>query len=139
MPEAELLDQALARVPYARSLGITRSDTGGALRLPCSEHIVGNARLPAIHGGVIAGFAETTAMLWLLCQAPGAPIPQPVDFAIDYLRSARAGEDTFAACEVLHQGRRVAQVSVRVWQSDPERLTAFARVHMLLRDGSSSA
>ena len=100
-------------------------------RLPYQEKLIGNPTLPALHGGVIAGFAETAAILHLNQTLRGAKLPKGIDFSIDYLRSGRP-EETFARCEVVRVGSRVALVQVRCWQQDPERPIATARTHMLL-------
>ena len=54
-------------VPYARLIGIECLRLGDEMvfRLPQNESNIGNP-LPAIHGGVIAGFMEHAAMLHLL-------------------------------------------------------------------------
>ena len=130
---AELLQPLLQRVPYAAYLGVRYQTEQQRFVLPFRPDLIGNARLPALHGGVVGGFAETAAMLWLLLQAPEGKVPKPVDFSIDYLRSAKA-MDTYADCQVLKQGRRVAQVTVRCWQEDPERPITAARAHLLWDD-----
>lgn len=120
-------------VPYVQFLGITRSSTsaGTLYRLPFDQKIVGNPFLPAIHGGVIAGFAETAASLHLLDSAPRPRFPKGIDFSIDYLRSGKPVE-TFAACETVRVGSRVALVQVRCWQRSPDYPIAVARAHLLL-------
>ena len=123
--------QALEQVPYARFLGIDYDATLRLFLLPFAEPLVGNARLPALHGGVVGGFMETAAIIWLLLHEDQRRVPKPIDFSIDYLRSARA-RDSYAACEVLRQGRRIAQVSVRCWQGDAARPVAVARAHFML-------
>ena len=67
----------------------------------------------------------------MLLEAREARLPKSVDFSIDYLRSA-GPEDCHAACELVRQGRRVAQVQVRCWQADMQRPIAIARAHFLL-------
>nr|MBV6628732.1 PaaI family thioesterase [Oceanococcus sp. HetDA_MAG_MS8] len=125
-------------VPYAQLLGIVYNRQEGCYCLPFRPDLVGNAKLPALHGGVVAGFAETAAVLWLMRSESVQGVPKPVDFSIDYLRSAGA-QQSFARCEVLKQGRRVAQVVVRVWQQDPNALVAVARMHCLLPAPAQSA
>ncbi len=83
--------------------------------MPYQEKLIGNPRLPAIHGGVIAGFAESAAMLHLIQTLRGNKLPKSIDFSIDYLRAGRP-EETFASCEVVRLGSRVAMVQVRCWQ-----------------------
>lgn len=55
-------------IPYAKLLGIECLRLGDDMvfRLPANKNNIGNPTLPAIHGGVIAGFMEHAAMLHLL-------------------------------------------------------------------------
>jgi hypothetical protein len=66
----------LQLIPYAGLIGIECSRVGDDLlfRLPANKDNIGNPLLPAIHGGVIAGFMELAAALHLLIftGAPGA-------------------------------------------------------------------
>jgi uncharacterized protein (TIGR00369 family) len=120
-------------IPYVDYLGI-RAASGAAdalFRLPYQDKLIGNPRLPALHGGVIAGFAETAATLHLIRTLRGAKFPKSIDFSVDYLRSGRPVE-SYAACEVVRVGSRVALVQVRCWQQSPRQLIAVARGHFLL-------
>jgi uncharacterized protein (TIGR00369 family) len=120
-------------IPYVAYLGIRLARGGEApmFRLPFQYTLIGNPRLPALHGGVIAGFAETAATLHVIRTLDGSRVPKGIDFSIDYLRSGRP-EDCFAACEVLRLGARVALVQVRCWQARPDQPIAIARGHFLL-------
>lgn len=127
-----------ARVPYAAYLDVqVRLEDGvPRFRLPFRAELVGNPALPALHGGVVAGFMENAALLHLLLQLDERTVPKAIDFSIDYLRSASAA-DAHAACEVARQGRRVAQVQIRCWQDEPghpgrTREVALGRAHFLL-------
>ncbi len=120
-------------IPYVDYLGIRAAgDTEPPLfRLPFQDKLIGNPQLPALHGGVIAGFAETAATLHLIRTLRGAKFPKSIDFSIDYLRSGRPVE-SFAGCEVVRVGSRVALVQVRCWQHQPDEPIAVARGHFLL-------
>jgi uncharacterized protein (TIGR00369 family) len=120
-------------IPYVDYLGIraTGAAADALFRLPYQEKLIGNPTLPALHGGVIAGFAETAGTLHLIRTLRGAKFPKSIDFSIDYLRSGRPVE-SFAACEVVRVGSRVALVQVRCWQKNPEQPIAVARGHFLL-------
>jgi uncharacterized protein (TIGR00369 family) len=127
-----------ARVPYAGFLGVELQMQDGApqFRLPYRPSFIGNTVLPALHGGVVAGFMENAALLHLLLTLDEGRLPKSVDFSIDYLRSANAA-DCFAACDMARQGRRVAQVQIRCWQADAGsagRQVAIARAHFLLTE-----
>lgn len=123
----------IASIPYAAWIGIRVEAVAGQLHfvLPFQAMLTGNPRLPALHGGVVAGFLESAAMFQLMMTADQTQVPKSIDFSIDYLRSAQC-IDMRAVCSVTRLGRRVAQVQVRCWQEDIERTTAVARSHFLL-------
>ncbi len=119
------MNQVLEAIPYARFLGVTIDRTNGALEcvLPFREEIVGNVMLPAIHGGVIGAFLELTALLRLIDESGTDRVPKPINFAIDYLRSA-GPTTTRARADIFKLGRRVAVVHVVAWQDDAARPVA---------------
>ncbi|MFA5940292.1 MAG: PaaI family thioesterase [Sinimarinibacterium sp.] len=123
----------VALVPYARFLDVRVELHDGVLRsrLPYRPSLIGNPRLPAVHGGVTAAFMENAAILQLLLQLDQSRVPKSIDFAIDYLLPNRA-EDCYAECVVSRAGLRVAQTMIRCWQKDPEHPIAIARAHFLL-------
>lgn len=127
---------ALARqIPYAAYLGIQIESQAGVrrYRLPFREDLVGNGRIQALHGGVVAGFLELSAQFEVLISQRQRRVPGPIDFAVDYLRSAKS-VDSFVNCRLLRQGRRVAHVQAQCWQTDPAKPVAFARMNFLLQD-----
>ena len=120
----------LALIPYAGLIGIECEREGEDLlfRLPASADNIGNPLLPAIHGGVIAGFMELSAALYLLIFSESASIPKVIDFSIDYLRAGHF-RDTYAQCQLWRQGRRVTNVAITAWQGDRQSPIATARAH----------
>ena len=60
-------------VPYINFLGIEFERRGDELTaiLPFDDKLIGNPLLPAIYGGVTAGFLETTAVIGLACSRSG--------------------------------------------------------------------
>ena len=125
----------LQLIPYAGLIGIECSRDGDDLlfRLPASPENIGNPLLPAIHGGVIAGFMELSAALYLLIFSESATIPRIIDFSIDYLR-AGLYRDTFARCQLWRQGRRVTNVAITAWQADAAEPIATARAHFKIKE-----
>ena len=119
-------------IPYARFLGISLEELGGALvgRMRFTEHLVGNPTLPAIHGGALGGFLESAAHFELMFRAEAAVLPKTVTLTIDYLRSGKP-VDTFARATLFKQGRRVATLHAHAWQEDEAKPIAFATVHLL--------
>jgi uncharacterized protein (TIGR00369 family) len=116
------VNRILDAIPYARFLGVEleRTDDGFECVLPFRREIVGNAALPAVHGGVLGAFLELTALLRLIDENPGAQVPKPITFSVDYLRSAGPAT-TRARAEIFKLGRRIANVRVVAWQDDPGR------------------
>jgi len=116
------VNQILDAIPYARFLGVEleRTDDGFECVLPFRREIVGNAALPAVHGGVLGAFLELTALLRLIDENPGAQVPKPITFSVDYLRSA-GPSTTRARADIFKLGRRIANVRVVAWQDDPGR------------------
>lgn len=122
-------------IPYARLIGIEclRENDALIFRLPANKDNIGNPLLPAIHGGVIAGFMELAAVMHLLIATGSGSVPKIIDFSVDYLR-AGLFRDTYAQCQVWRQGRRVANVSVTAWQSTADEPIATARAHFKIEE-----
>ena len=124
------------RSPYVDFLGVAQHPQargGPIFRLPFQPDLIGNPRLPAIHGGVLAAFGETVMRLHLEATHPpaGKGVPKAVDFSIDYLRPARP-VDTYAQGVTIRLGHRVSLVQANLWQDDPQRPVAATRGHWLM-------
>ncbi|HYB98464.1 MAG TPA: PaaI family thioesterase [Candidatus Limnocylindrales bacterium] len=124
---------AVAAIPYARYLDIRLETSGEGLIcvMPFCADIVGNVVLPAIHGGVVGAFLELTALLHLVELAGEERVARPINFSIDYLRSA-GPRDTRGRAEIVKHGRRIANVRVVAWQDDPARPVATGVGNFLL-------
>ncbi|MBF9035091.1 PaaI family thioesterase [Rhodobacterales bacterium HKCCE2091] len=137
-----------ARVPLIGFMGIGFDRRGDELTavMTYDEKLIGNPYLPALHGGAIATFLETAAivelsfqMLWEDVESgridplePGAiRLPKTIDFTVDYLRSGLP-RDAYARARVIRSGRRYASVHVEAWQDNRDRLFAQATAHFLM-------
>ena len=127
------MSRILDAIPYARFLGVEAERSDGVLQcvLPFREAIVGNARLPAVHGGVLGAFLELTALLRLIDESGSTRVPKPITFTFDYLRSA-GPVTTRAEAEIFRLGRRIANVHVVAWQDDRARPVAAGNGKFLL-------
>jgi len=116
------MNRIVDAIPYARFLGVEVERRDGVLEcvLPFRPEIVGNAALPAVHGGVLGAFLELTALLHLLDESGSEGVPKPITFSVDYLRSA-GPLTTRARAEIFKLGRRIANVRVVAWQDDRAR------------------
>ena len=128
------MQAVLHHIPYARFLGIAVQQQGDEVItvLPFQDLLVGNTRLPAIHGGVIGALLEVTSVLQLLYETSCGRLPKTVDVNFDYLRSGR-GVTTFGRAIVNRQGRRVANVRSELWQENREKPIALSQGNYLLK------
>lgn len=127
------MKQVIDAIPYARFLGVSLERDSGVLVcvLPFRQEIVGNVALPAIHGGVLGAFLELTALLGLIDESGSDRVPKPINFSIDYLRSAGPAT-TRARAEIFKLGRRIANVHVLAWQDHPSKPVAAGNGKFLL-------
>jgi acyl-coenzyme A thioesterase PaaI-like protein len=125
----------LESIPYAGFIGLKCERFGDDIifRLPPKPENLGNPILPAIHGGVIGGFMEVSAAIYLMMSQDSFRVPKIVDFSLDYLR-AGLDRETFAECHLTRQGKRVANVIVTAWQKSRQQPIATARAHFLMAD-----
>ncbi|WP_185268076.1 PaaI family thioesterase [Halopseudomonas xiamenensis] len=123
----------IEQIPYARMIGmrVLRLGEEMVFHLPISKDNIGNPVLPALHGGVLAGFMELAAMLHLMVSMNSPSFPKIIDFSVDYLR-AGLSRDTYATCQVWRQGRRVGNVAITAWQTRSDEPVATARAHFKL-------
>ncbi|WP_028117419.1 PaaI family thioesterase [Ferrimonas senticii] len=123
----------LQLVPYAQFIGMQCQQFGDEMvfRLPPKPENIGNPMLPALHGGVIAGFMEMSAIIQLMVMMRAPKVPKIVDFSIDYLRAGHL-QESYCECSITRQGRRVANVNIVCWQSSRKQPIATARAHFLL-------
>ncbi len=137
----DTLAAVLARIPYVAHLGVRAELAGDEMTaiLPYSEHLIGNPLLPALHGGVIGGFMELTAVIQLAIVQPDvidrpSRMAKPIDVSVEYLRSGKP-VTTFARASVNKVGRRIANVHVNAWQEARGAPIASLRGHFLMSGG----
>jgi uncharacterized protein (TIGR00369 family) len=128
------LQQLIDAIPYCRFLGIEVDRKGSELTmiLRFNQKLIGNPMLPALHGGVIGAFLETTAIAQLILETEATELPKPVDIAVDYLRSGKP-VDTYARAEITKHGRRVCNVHAMAWQDEHTRPIAALHGHFLVK------
>ena len=82
---------------------------------------IGNRAINALHGGATGAFLEMTAISQLYLQSDLQRLPKTINLTIDYLRSAKGGEDLYAHAIVHKLGRRMASVRAEAWQGDKDK------------------
>jgi uncharacterized protein (TIGR00369 family) len=123
----------LDAIPYARFLGLSMHREEGVpiATMRFGDHLVGNASIPALHGGTLAALLESTAILAVMVDPATTHMPRTITITIDYLRSGRA-IDTHCRARIVRQGRRVVVVAAEAYQEDREKPVATAVVHLLV-------
>jgi acyl-coenzyme A thioesterase PaaI-like protein len=137
--EAGDLPGLVASIPYFRFLGFTADVSSGDLvgKLAYADTLIGNAALPALHGGTIGALLESTAMLMALWESETMMLPKIVTLTVDFLRSGRP-VDTFAQGVFAKQGRRIVNVAVEAWQEERARPIARAQAIFLVEPFTSA-
>lgn len=116
--DLETLDD-LIRIPNFHdwlNLRVVDVERGRAtILMPYRDELIGNPRIPAIHGGILAGLIDLAggAATFTITNAP----TPTVDLRIDYVRPALE-RDTVAEAEVVNSGSTIAFVDVDVRQVD---------------------
>jgi uncharacterized protein (TIGR00369 family) len=126
----------LARaLPYFAFLGVTmeKDDRGILAKMRFAEDLVGDASIPALHGGTISALLESTAIFAVLWSRGDVDLPKTITLTIDYLLSGRPIE-TRCRARIVRQGKRIAVVESRAFQEDEEQPIATAIVHVLTAD-----
>ena len=126
----------LDAVPYSKFLGLRVAKSADELitTMHYAPHLIGNPRLPALHGGTLGALLESAAIFELLYRSETTLLPKTITITIDYLRSGLA-QDTYATAIISRQGRRVANVRAFAWQADRSSPVAIAHaIFMVMRD-----
>lgn len=121
-------------IPYAQFLGLdcmNHPDHGLIAVLRQKDSNIGNPLSRAIHGGVVGALLEHAAIVTLWDHVEMDSVPKTINISIDYLRPCR-NEETYARAAMIRQGRRVANLRIEAWQSDPAKPVAAAHAHFLL-------
>jgi len=123
----------VAAIPYLHFMGISvaRDASGLVGKMAYTDLLVGNASIPALHGGAIGALLESTAIIHAMWESETMVLPKIVTITVDFLRPGRP-VDTFAQGAVTKEGRRIVNVGVEAWQEDRSRPIARARCIFLV-------
>jgi len=131
------LGAMIQAIPYANLLGLeaTIVESGELVTtMKFSQHLIGNAQLPAIHGGSIGALLESAAVFELLWRAETIVLPKTITLTVDYLRSA-GPRDVHATSVISRRGRRIANVRIEAWQTDrAQPITTAHAIFLVMRD-----
>lgn len=131
----ENLEELGRVIPYAAFLkiGYERDSEGLIVVLNRSDTNVGNSQLHAVHGGAVGALLEQAGIMHLIWECELTQFPKIINLSVDYLRPCFGRRDTRARASLIKRGKSVTNVMVTAWQSDPSKLVATAKMHLLMR------
>ncbi|MEJ2088321.1 MAG: PaaI family thioesterase [Gammaproteobacteria bacterium] len=111
-------------IPHAAAIGMIAAelpDGTPAMRLPYSEHLIGDPDTGVIHGGVITALLDQTAGMAArpADRPPGQSAFATLDLRIDYMGPATPGRDLWATGECYKRTRNIAFVRAQAFHDDP--------------------
>ena len=117
--QLNLLRTFFDRIPFNRLLGMEidgLQDGFASMSVPFQESLIGDARRPAIHGGVISALLDTCGGAAMFTRVGIEDTLSTVDLRVDYLQPGRA-ETIFAEARVLRMGNRVGVADIVAYQA----------------------
>lgn len=140
-PVAERARRFLSALRHCQVLGLQvheASEQGLTLRLPYSQHIVGNPDTGVIHGGAITTLMDTTCGISTVCVLPEFEICPTLDLRIDYMHPAEPGRDVYGFAECYRVTPNVIFTRGYAYQDDPAQPIAHV-VGTFMRMGKAIA
>lgn len=134
-PDLGAAQALLDAMPFAQAIALRAEGLDGrlAVRMPFAAPLIGNARLPALHGGAIASLLQVAAGVTVAEALDLATPPSMFSITIEYLRSGLP-EDLVATATIVTRSRRYANLRVEARQAADPRATAAATVQFRLVD-----
>jgi uncharacterized protein (TIGR00369 family) len=123
----------VSRVPFFRFLNFeirSLDSLHAEAEMTFDDRLIGNPVMEYYHGGIIASFMEATAAIAVHPDFADVPV-KPINLTVDYLRPGVKGP-LFSRANVTRKGKRMASVSVKIWQTDREKAVAEGLYHFLL-------
>ena len=125
--ETELHELIERLIPFHAHLGIIvhRLERGNvSLCLEPKPEFVGDPIRPAIHGGIIASLADSTAGLAVFSVLKEPCSTSTIDLRVDYLRPGNVTEMIYADARVIRSGSRVCVTQIDLHHGDLTELIA---------------
>lgn len=117
-------------IPFNKFMGlrVELAENGLArLFLPYRPEFTGDARRPALHGGILSTLIDTCGgvAVWTLCKVDDRIAT--IDMRVDYLRPAPQA-DLIAEAKVRLMGNRVGNAQTRIFRrEEPDKIIAEGR------------
>ena len=101
-PDLESVLEFFATSPHHQATGISvvSADAKMArMHVPYDKRFIGDPDTGAVHGGLVTTMMDATGGLAVLAQVPAGTAIATLDLRLDYLRSAKPGQDLIGEAE----------------------------------------
>ncbi len=92
------------------------------LRLPYSDHIIGNPDTGVIHGGAITTLMDTASGSVIMCALDEFELCPTLDLRVDYMRPAEPHRPVFARAETYKITRNIIFTRCEAFQDTGETI-----------------
>ncbi|MFT4571798.1 MAG: hypothetical protein ACI8TX_000691 [Hyphomicrobiaceae bacterium] len=127
--------ELVSHIPHAIELAlevVDASPSNATIRLPVTEHLVGDSERGVVFGGVITTLLDQVGGAAVMCGMRELSSIATIDLRIDYLKAATPGRDLFGHAECYRMTRSVAFVRGAAYHDSPDDPFAiFVSTYML--------
>jgi uncharacterized protein (TIGR00369 family) len=112
---------------HCQVLGISlvSADADGlVMKLPYAPELIGNPVTGALHGGSLTTLMDTACGTAVVNALPGFELCPTLDLRVDYMRSARSGQNLLAYASIQRVTSTVVFADCRVMQENDGELIA---------------
>jgi uncharacterized protein (TIGR00369 family) len=135
-----ILKQVIPELKHCKALGmevIAASKGALTIKLPYSEHIIGNPETRVIHGGALTTLMDTACGFAAISAIENAAIAPTLDLRIDYMRPAEPDKAVFGHAEVYRITRNVLFARGIAYQDSIDKPVAHCTATFMCLDANS--
>lgn len=133
----DVLKLVIPELKHCKALGIQVEEVSKGsitLRLPYSEHIIGNPETRVIHGGALTTLMDTACGFSVIAGLDDAAIAPTLDLRIDYMRAAEPDKAVYGHAEVYRTTRNVLFSRGIAYQESMDKPVAHCTATFMLID-----
>ena len=128
----------MVQIPHMKALGAEVIDFEHAkvtVRLPYSEHLIGNPETGVLAGGAISALLDNACGSSVVAHSPNDAAFATLDLRIDYMKPATPGKDVLAFAECYKMTRLIAFVRGVAYHDSKEDPIANAAATFMFTGG----
>ena len=120
-------ERFIATLRHCQVLGLTvehGEENFLVVRLPYSQHIVGNPLTGTVHGGSLTTLMDTACGTAVFASLPGFELCPTLDLRMDYMKAAEPNQDLIAEARLIRIASHVVFTECNVYQAEDRELVA---------------